>query len=49
MHSLTYLSTTLFLYFLCNREGFIVETMIKDVVEAKYKDGKTIVHGLLHM
>ena len=33
----------------CNREGSIVEIVIKEVVEAKYKVNKTIVLGLLQM
>ena len=35
--------------FLCNQEGSTTETMIKGVVEAKYKADKAIVHGLLRM
>ena len=35
--------------FFCNREGSTIETIIREVVEAKYKADKTILLGLLHM
>ena len=35
--------------FLCNREGSTIETVIKEMMEAKYKADKTIVLGFLRM